>query len=224
MGGGKVPLIVPHDLAYPASVGAVTQIRRPVKRRTAPHIGLVPVPTPYAPSEMHSLGTYVVRDDGVRRYRLIGRVEILDVRREPIGAATDQDAKAEGFESLDDMIEDWLARTGRTFLDPAQRGQVVTFALMETRMLHRHSERGYTDIPQQAFPGTAAEPPKEWVEAESKAAQERWSISRDIARAAATRQRKYQQLAVAQKTGDRQRIRNLEADISRLAERLNRAA
>lgn len=216
-------MIFRPDLARAVMRGAKSQTRRPVK-----------------PGEQrcrfHPGGSYAVQPG--RGEPAIGRIVVTRVTRERLVELTPADADAEGFATVAEFARTWL-----DLYDPSYRGALdhatddealdrwrtrfagvdvwaITFVpdlAARPRLLHRHSERGYTDVAADALPDEpeAVEP---WF-------QER--ITRDAhERAAAARQAELDELG-ARDLADRidrlERAANLSGvDVSREVRALRR--
>lgn len=75
----------------------------------------------------------------------IGRLLVTDLRTEPLGDLTFDDARREGFRTRDEFFERWGSRYRK--VDKEQPVWVITFKLDDretVRLLHKFSERGYT--------------------------------------------------------------------------------
>ena len=71
--------------------------------------------------------TYAVQP--ARTQRAVGRIRITDVRRERLGDITPSDARAEGFDTIDEFVQTWTRLHGR--FDPEVIVWVVTFEPVE---------------------------------------------------------------------------------------------
>jgi hypothetical protein len=60
-----------------------------------------------------------------RRKKSVGRIEITDIKKEPLGQMTADDALAEGFSSLDEFQQTWIQMHGH--YDPDLSVWVITF-------------------------------------------------------------------------------------------------
>jgi hypothetical protein len=91
--------------------GSKTQTRRPL--RTTPD-GAVK-PCPYRPSSPASTSTRTYAVQRGRGGREVARVEVLEVRREPVGAITFADVRAEGFRTTAAFADYWLGLYDRAW-------------------------------------------------------------------------------------------------------------
>lgn len=102
----------------------------------------------------------------------IGRLRVTAVRQEALGELTFKDALAEGFKTRDDFWAYWCDLHGVQAPNLDQLVWVIGFEVdraHRARLLHRNSERGYTDQPHEALEGEpeAVDPAtlkREWSE------------------------------------------------------------
>lgn len=151
-------MIFSNELARKILRGAKTETRRPVK----PEHG----PLRYRPGQSHAV-------QPGRGQASLGRIVLTHVRHELVTSITVAGAVAEGFAGVAGFARRWLElydppyrqalelATDIEVLDRletrfgSQEVWVLTFILdptAEPRLLHRHSERGYTSSPRDAVP------------------------------------------------------------------------
>jgi len=111
-------------------------------------------------TETRRLGKRRWREGAIHqcRTKLFGkpfaRVRILEVRRKPLGALNDDDARAEGYESREAYREAWERIYGNW--DSQELVWVVRFELVST-CLHRPGTSG---------PAGCVMPPRDWLKGE----------------------------------------------------------
>ena len=203
-----MPLIVPHDLAYLAAQGDVTAIRRPVVRRRKTKWAHR---CPYGVGKIYTLGTLIYEEDGTRRYRTVGRIEIEDVRRETLADLTDEAAKAEGYETVEDALEVWREKHGSD--RRSRECWVISWRMVERRLLAQQSQYGYTDKPENALGEAGEAPPVDWMDRETKDRAEVFEISRSISRLTAFKMREYERLNNAERMGRTAQVRSIKRKI-----------
>lgn len=107
----------PH-LILPILRGVKTQTRRPTKPGKAG--------APYAPCRYRVGRTYALQ--ARRGGRAIARIHVDNVRREPLEAITDRDARREGFADRAEFFSYWLELYGR--IDLRRDVWVITFEVV----------------------------------------------------------------------------------------------
>ncbi len=100
--------------------GTQTQFRRPVERRYV-----------YLVGKVYSVQAHMSEDT-------VASIKITSVREQPLGAVTEDEARAEGFDSLAAFKESWGERFGP--FDPALEVWRVEFRLVD------RSELGSYDL------------------------------------------------------------------------------
>jgi hypothetical protein len=58
----------------------------------------------------------------------VARIEVVNIRQEPLGEMTHEDALAEGFASVDEYRQLWIKQYGA--FDPEERVWVIEFRLL----------------------------------------------------------------------------------------------
>lgn len=102
-----------------------------------------------------STGTRPVRRRRRRIAQTVARVAVTSIRRQRLGDMTVLDARAEGHRTTGEYLAAWAERHGHA--DPDLEVWVLEFHLLRqnhdrVRLLHAHSEHGYTADERTALP------------------------------------------------------------------------